>query len=189
MTKSAAQQISANRPSARLLLLLQLLASTDNKVETTKTQITMQQTIDLQMPLSENFRLGEFVTSATARRLNIDNTPSPQHIVALRNLCQRVLQPLRNEFGPIRISSGYRCPRLNEAVGGVGNSQHQRGEAADIHLPSHRTGIEYYYFLRDHCPYDQLLFEHTRSGMMWIHVSCLRDLTQNRQMHIPNYKA
>ena len=44
----------------------------------------MQQTIDLQMPLSENFRLGEFVTSATARRLNIDNTPSPQHIVALR---------------------------------------------------------------------------------------------------------
>lgn len=149
----------------------------------------MKRNIDLNMSLSENFTLREFVNSATALRKGINNTPSWQHVLALQNLCRMVLQPLRNAFGPIHINSGYRSPELNEAVHGVGMSQHLKGEAADIHLPSREMGRKYYQFIRDHCPYDQLLFEYSRGGIVWIHVSCKRDLTLNRNMHIPNYFA
>ena len=92
-------------------------------------------TLDLQMLLSDNFTLAEFVRSATAERHRISNLPRWEHVLALRNLCQNVLQPLRNRFGRIIINSGYRCERLNELVHGVGNSQHMRGEAADIYIP------------------------------------------------------
>ena len=93
-----------------------------------------------EMQLSENFRLKEFIESPTAERLGIDNRPDWEAVINLRNLCREVLQPLRDHEGkPIHINSGYRCPELNEAVHGVGDSQHLRGEAADIHLrvPSH----------------------------------------------------
>jgi hypothetical protein len=86
--------------------------------------------------LSENFRLGEFIESETAQRLGIDNTPTVEVVFRLRNLCREVLQPLRDHVGhAIRINSGYRCEALNEAVHGVGNSQHLHGCAADIHVP------------------------------------------------------
>lgn len=94
------------------------------------------------MELSEHFDLNEFTRSATADRLHIDNNlnpsdPTGQSIINnLRNLCQQFLEPLREHFGiPVIISSGYRCPALNRAVGGVSNSQHLTGEAADIILP------------------------------------------------------
>jgi hypothetical protein len=84
-----------------------------------------------------------------------------------------VLQPLRDRFGPIRINSGYRCPELNEAVGGVQSSQHMRGEAADIYLPSVEKGREYLAFLKTLPAVDQLIWE--RSGSTcWIHVSTKR---------------
>ena len=83
-----------------------------------------QTTLDLQMALSENFTLMEFVRSQTAERYGVRNMPSWNHVLALRNLCQQVLQPLRNHFGPIRINSGFRCERLNELVHGVGNPHH-----------------------------------------------------------------
>ena len=91
----------------------------------------------------------------------------------LAYLCHMVLQPLRDRFGPIRINSGYRCPELNEAVGGVKNSQHMKGEAADIYLPSVETGKEYLAFLKTLPAVDQLIWE--RSGnTYWIHVSAKR---------------
>ena len=88
------------------------------------------------MKLSEHFDLDEFTRSATADRLHIDNTIPEELIPNLKNLCVQVLEPLREHFGtPVVISSGYRCPALNQAVGGVPNSQHLTGEAADIILP------------------------------------------------------
>ena len=88
------------------------------------------------MKLSEHFDLNEFTRSATADRLHIDNSIPEEFIPNLKNLCQQVLEPLREHFGiPVIISSGYRCPALNRAVGGVPNSQHLKGEAADIILP------------------------------------------------------
>ena len=79
----------------------------------------------------------------------------------------------RGNYHPIRITSGYRCPELNRAVGGVKNSQHMRGEAADIHLPSVDKGLEYLSFLKTLPAVDELIWE--RNGnVCWIHVSARR---------------
>ena len=130
------------------------------------------------MKLSEHFDLNEFTRSATADRLHIDNTIPDELIPNLKNLCEQVLEPLRQHFGtPVVISSGYRCPALNKAVGGVPNSQHLTGEAADIVLPKLADA---FYWLIDNVPFDQLGFE-SKGTTKWIHVSCKMDLSQNRQ--------
>jgi zinc D-Ala-D-Ala carboxypeptidase len=85
------------------------------------------------MRLSQNFNLAEFTRSAKAAELGIDNKPEPAHMESLRLLCVHVLQPLREHLGrPISITSGYRSPALNAAVGGAKGSQHSLGQAADI---------------------------------------------------------
>lgn len=147
----------------------------------------MKQGIDINMQLSKNFILDEFLRSETAEKNNVKNIPTWLEVVALRNLCQKVLQPLRDHFGPIVITSGYRSERLNELVHGVGNSQHMRGEAADIRIRNVATGLRYFDFIRDNCDFDQLLFEYNRHGGRWIHVSCRMDSKTNRGMAIPNY--
>ena len=84
--------------------------------------------------ITNNFTLEEFTRSETASRMGIQNVPGNREKLAIVNLCAKLLQPLRDIYGkPIRINSGYRCPELNKAVGGVPNSQHVLGEAADIH--------------------------------------------------------
>ena len=126
------------------------------------------------MQLSTNFRLGEFTRSDTAKRLGIENEcSSVEQVLNLAYLCHMVLQPLRDKFGPIRITSGYRCPELNRAVGGVKNSQHMRGEAADIHLPSVEKGLEYLAFLKTLPAVDELIWER-KGNVCWIHVSARR---------------
>lgn len=132
------------------------------------------------MRLSNNFRLSEFTRSDTAKSLGIENEcSSVEQVLNLAYLCHMVLQPLRDKFGPIRITSGYRCPELNGAVGGASNSQHMRGEAADIHLPSVDKGLEYLAFLKTLPVLDQLIWE--RNGdICWIHVSAKR-LGKNRR--------
>ena len=85
------------------------------------------------MKLSENFSLEEMVKSETAVRRGIKNTPNSVALMRLHTLCIEILQPLRERWGsPIRVTSGFRCDALNKIVGGASNSQHIRGEAADI---------------------------------------------------------
>lgn len=89
------------------------------------------------MKLSENFFLSEFIKSQTSERLGISNQPTPEHLDNLIALCKNVLQPVRNHFKDVvTINSGYRSPELNKHVGGVDNSQHSTGEAADIEILS-----------------------------------------------------
>jgi hypothetical protein len=109
----------------------------------------------------------------------------------MRHLCQEVLEPLRQHYGkPIRITSGYRCPLLNEAVGGVGNSQHQWGEAADLSVPSEEVARDWFQWIVRHTEFDQLLFEHSRRlRNCWLHVSCKTDITLNRHQSFFNYQA
>ena len=126
------------------------------------------------MRLSNNFRLSEFTRSDTAKRLGIENEcSSVEQVLNLAYLCHMVLQPLRDKFGPIRITSGYRCPELNHAVGGASNSHHLRGEAADIHLPSVEKGKEYLAFLKTLPAVDELIWER-KGNVCWIHVSARR---------------
>ena len=83
--------------------------------------------------LTKNFTLHEMVRSCTAQRRGIDNTPSVEALNNLGHLCREILQPIREMWhAPIIVSSGYRCPALNKAVGGVTNSDHIHGCAADI---------------------------------------------------------
>ena len=133
--------------------------------------------------LSKNFALEEFIRSNTAERMGIDNVPKDEKVIKnLRNLCLEILQPLRDYVGaPIHINSGYRCPELNEAVGGVKNSQHGRGEAADIRIASPKQGREWAAWIEDNCRFDQMLLERNKNGAVRMHVSCKRDTEANRQ--------
>ncbi len=80
-----------------------------------------------------NFTISELCKSTTAKRKGIDNTPTEAIKVELTKLINNVLQPLRDAYKkPIVVNSGYRCPDLNKAVGGVKTSQHLVGQAADI---------------------------------------------------------
>ena len=121
--------------------------------------------------LSQHFSLVEFTRSATAEKLGICNEPPVTVVSNLQCLCQKVLEPLRVYADtPIVISSGYRCQQLNEAVGGVKNSQHCTGEAADIHLPDIKTGRAWFDFIARFLVFDQLIWEHSADAT-WIHVS------------------
>ena len=89
------------------------------------------------MRLSKNFSYDELVYSATAERLKLDNTPNEKEIEFLRKLANEVLQPIRDKWGrPIVVTSGFRSEKVNNAVGGVKNSQHRLGQAADLKIGS-----------------------------------------------------
>jgi len=111
------------------------------------------------MELSNHFTLQEFVTSNTAIRKGIDNTPSAEVVKNLRELCNQVLEPLREKLAkPVKVTSGYRSEKLNKLIGGAKNSQHCKGEAADIHVPG-MTIEELFQFCKEHLNYDQLIQE------------------------------
>lgn len=94
--------------------------------------------------LSKSFMLSEFLYSDKALELDIDNEIAEgDHLENLRLLCVELLQPLRNALGVgLYISSGYRCPELNEAVGGVATSQHTTGQAADVYCRRQFTPLD-----------------------------------------------
>ena len=132
------------------------------------------------MRLSKNFTYEELCRSDVAKRRGINNRPRTKEeekrvIENLKALCMEVLQPLRDYLGkPVVISSGYRCPELNKAVGGVKNSQHMKGEAADIHVDSTEHLLKIMHFIMDELDFDQLIWERNRAGTQWVHVSYKR---------------
>lgn len=141
--------------------------------------------------LTPHFRLSEFIRSATAEARGIDNTPPDSVIVRLIALCIYVLEPLRAAVGhPIVITSGYRCPALNAAVGGVAGSQHMLGEAADIRCLDLAEVEALIAALNRVARFDQAIIERTSTssaqapGTVWLHVSCKFDPTQNRRQTI-----
>jgi len=147
-----------------------------------------QDTMKNQM-MSEHFSLKEFTDSATAEKFHINNTPDKYALEGIRTLCREVLEPLRKAFGPVFINSGYRCRELNRRLHGVGLSQHLVGEAADLRIANEDIGRQYFDFLLTHCTFDQLLFEHSRFGRIWLHVSCKHLPAHNRRMAIRNMKT
>lgn len=138
--------------------------------------------------LSRHFKLSEFTRSATAIRLGIDNTPCPEKIEALQNLCIHVLEPLRERFGVIRITSGYRCGAVNREIGGSRTSQHLLGEAADIHVGSLEMARKYFYFIRDNLEFDQMLLEMKQGKVHCLHISYVT-CRENRRMIRSEYKV
>lgn len=122
--------------------------------------------------LSENFKLWEFVTSQTASRYEINNTPPEAVISRLRSLCQQILEPARQAVGPLRISSGYRCPALNRAIDGSKTSAHMQGYAADL-IPLSANKLALANWVKSNCQFDQIILEYGIPGNpSWIHISC-----------------
>ncbi len=131
--------------------------------------------------VSKNFALSEMVKSATAERLNVDNSPSDIHLVNLTHLAIHILQPVRDEFGVITINSGYRSPALNAKVGGSKTSQHCNGQAADFESFS-TPNPDLAKWIANNLEFDQLILEfydgvNPNSG--WVH--CSYNLMGNRK--------
>jgi hypothetical protein len=138
------------------------------------------------MNLSKHFTLAEMTRSLTASRKGIDNTPGPQEIQNLIDLCENVLEPLRKYLGqPLPISSGYRSPDLNKAIGGASRngkqtSQHCYGQAVDIVVEGRNAEIFRYLKNLD---VDQVIWEFgTDQEPAWIHVSYNKGKNRNNYL-------
>jgi len=127
--------------------------------------------------LTKNFGYQEMIKSSTADRLGISNDASREHVINLTNLCNFILQPVREEFGVIRINSGYRSPALNKAVGGSATSQHCNGQAADFESTK-ISNPDLAKWIEKNLIFDQLILEFydgkdPNSG--WVHCSYVLD--------------
>lgn len=137
---------------------------------------------------SEFFSLAELIKSSTATKHHIDNTPPADVIRNLQYGVDMVLDPLRRIYGkPILITSGYRCPKLNTLVGGVSNSWHTQGNAADIHVASLTEATKLFSNLQKIPSVDTVLFEHSGSGQ-WLHVQWNMAKTPRHHFNF-NYKT
>lgn len=138
--------------------------------------------------LSPHLSLDEMTRSSTAKRLGIDNQPTPGHLNNLRLLANKVFEPLRQHFGkPIFITSGYRSKELNAAVPGSSRtSQHCTGEAMDLDQDGQHYGITnvmVFNYIKDHLVFDQLIWEYgTTQNPDWVHVSYESTSGQRKQV-------
>tara|TARA_B110000902_G_scaffold68605_1_gene81335 strand:+ start:74 stop:529 length:456 start_codon:yes stop_codon:yes gene_type:complete len=138
------------------------------------------------MRLSKNFVLSEITRSNTAKRLGIDNGPDKNHLRSIQRLITNLIQPMRDALGPIRISSGYRNPNVNRAIGGSTKSQHCKGEALDLQFwkDGKICNKEIYdWVLSSDVEFDQMINEF---DFAWIHISLKKE--DNRKQVLEAYK-
>lgn len=126
----------------------------------------------------KHFSIEELCRSDTAQMKGIDNSPDNSQRNNITALIENVLDPLREMFGkPIYVNSGFRCEKLNKAVGGVITSQHLKGMAADITCNSRTGNRELAKLIAENLDYDQLIDEQKYS---WVHVS-FNPISRNRR--------
>lgn len=131
----------------------------------------------------EYFTVKELARSVTAEARKIDNTPTPEAEANLKGLISNVLDPLRKAYGhPITVTSGYRSPRLNAAVGGVKTSQHQKGQAADITAGSLEENKRLFDLAQElNLPFCQLIDE---KKYKWVHISYDKNDVRRQVLHL-----
>lgn len=125
------------------------------------------------MNLTRNFSLQELIKSDTAIRKGIDNNPNADQVEKLKRLCENILQPVRDHFGRVKVTSGFRSPELCVAIGSSVNSQHAKAEAADFEVIG-VDNAEVADWVYTNCRPDQLILEFYTPGEPqsgWIHAS------------------
>jgi hypothetical protein len=128
------------------------------------------------MKLSEHLSLSEVTRSESAKRNQISNMPTGEHIANFMLLAEKIFEPIREHFGvPIHISSGYRSKELNAKIGGSATSQHCKGQAIDIDMDGSTNGVtnaDVFNYIKDNLPFDQLIWEFGNdTNPDWVHVS------------------
>ncbi len=134
------------------------------------------------MKLSANFSLEEMTKSQVALRNGIPNNPNATQIDALRELCLNVLQPIRSYFNkPVTVSSGFRSCELCIAINSSINSQHTKGEAADIEIIG-LDNKELFDYIKNNIDFDQMILEFYSGGNSgWLHVSYVSQKKNRKQ--------
>jgi zinc D-Ala-D-Ala carboxypeptidase len=138
------------------------------------------------MRLSKNFVLSEITRSSTAARLGINNGPDKEHLQNIQYLITQIIQPMRDDLGPIRISSGYRSPVLNSTIGGSNKSQHCKGQALDLQFwegGKMNNKKIYDWIIDSGLEFDQMINEF---DFAWIHLSL--KIEGNRKQILKAYK-
>ena len=128
------------------------------------------------MKVAKNFSLKEMTASQTAERMGIDNTPNTDQLLSLAVLANRVLQPCRDKFGVVTLTSTLRVPDLNKAIGGSETSSHCKGEASDFEIFS-SDNLVVAQWIAGNLEFDQLILEFYKKGdphSGWIHCSYRR---------------
>ena len=129
------------------------------------------------MKLTANFTLDELIKSQVAERKGINNNPSPEQIEKLKALCENILQPVRDHFGRVKVTSGFRSSELCVAIGSSVNSQHAKAEAADFEVIG-TDNAELFDWIKANLTTDQLILEFYTPGEPnsgWIHCSWVAD--------------
>ena len=141
------------------------------------------------MNLSRNFSLQELIKSDTAIRKGINNNPNAEQIEKLKDLCENILQPVRDHFGRVKVTSGFRSPDLCIAINSSVNSQHAKAEAADFEVIG-TDNAELADWIYKNLNFDQLILEFYTPGEPnsgWIHCSYTPD--QPRKQFLWAYKS
>lgn len=125
------------------------------------------------MKLSKNFSVAELSKSEWATRNGVDNTPSMTVIDNLQQLVDNILQPVRDKFGPVVVTSAYRSPAVNTGIGGSATSDHTKGQAADFEVQgmANKALAEW---IRDNLKFTQLILEFPSKSdpnAGWVHCS------------------
>jgi zinc D-Ala-D-Ala carboxypeptidase len=137
------------------------------------------------MNLSQNFTLQELIKSDTAIRKGIDNNPNSDQVEKLKALCENVLQPVRDHFGRVKVTSGYRSEELCEAIGSSKKSQHAKAEAVDFECIG-VDNAEVADWVHMNCETDQLILEFYTPGEPnsgWIHCSWIPEGRREQYLH------
>ena len=126
------------------------------------------------MRLSLNFTLAE-LTHTNHRRFIAENSNPPSEVIAVLRDTAAMLQVIRDRFGPTIVTSGWRCPALNDAIGSTSRSQHIAGGAADFYCLNERLSTVWSWIWKDSSiAFGQLILEGSVPGAenaSWIHIS------------------
>ena len=130
--------------------------------------------------ISKHITEKEATKSVTALRLGIDNTPNGDALANMKELAEKIFEPLREWVGgPIKINSFYRSVALNEAIGGSSKSQHCcKGGSSAIDIDDiygHKTNKEMFEWVKENLDFDQMIWEFgNEDNPDWVHISYVK---------------